>query len=95
MNQSVRVKSLSCVQLFASPWTVAGQVPPSMEFSRQEHWSGLPLPSPGDLPDTGRLNLSLPHPRQILYHLSHRETPKCEEDTQKPQVGMGYIHSSS
>jgi len=53
MNQSVRVKSLSCVQLFASPWTVAGQAPPSMEFSRQEHWSGLPLPFPGDLPDTG------------------------------------------
>ena len=42
------VKSLSRVQLFATPWTVAHQAPPSMEFSRQEYWSGLPFPSPGD-----------------------------------------------
>ena len=46
-----KVKSLSCVQLFATPWTVAHQAPPSMEFSRQEYWSGLPFTSPGDLPD--------------------------------------------
>ena len=37
---------LSCVQLFATPWTVAHQAPLSMEFSRQEHWSELPFPSP-------------------------------------------------
>ena len=49
----VKVKSLSCVRLFASPWTVAYQAPPSMGFSRQEYWSGLPFPSPGDLPDPG------------------------------------------
>ena len=49
----MRVKSLSRVQLFATPWTVAYQVPPSMGFSRQEYWSGLPFPSPGDLPDPG------------------------------------------
>ena len=42
----MKVKSLSCVQLFATPWTAAYQAPPSMEFSRQEYWSGLPLPSP-------------------------------------------------
>ena len=36
-----------------TPWTVAHQAPPSMEFSRQEYWSGLPFPSPGDLPDPG------------------------------------------
>ena len=47
------VKSLSRVQLFATPWTVAHQAPPSMGFSRQEYWSGLPFPSPGDLPDLG------------------------------------------
>ena len=46
------VKSLSHVQLFATPWTVAYQAP-SMGFSRQEYWGGLPLPSPGDLPDPG------------------------------------------
>ena len=49
----VKVKSLSRVRLFATPWTVAYQAPPSMEFSRQEYWSGLPFPSPGDLPDSG------------------------------------------
>ena len=38
-------------QLFANPWTVVYQAPPSMGFSRQECWSGLPFPSPGDLPD--------------------------------------------
>ena len=47
------VKSLSCVRLFATPWTVAYQAPPSMGLSGQEHWSGLPFPSPGDLPDPG------------------------------------------
>ena len=45
------VKSLSHVQLFATPWTVAYKAPPSMGFSRQEYWSGLPFPSPGDLLD--------------------------------------------
>ena len=49
----VKVKSLSCVQLFATPWTEAYQAPPSMGFSRQEYWSGLPFPSSGDLPDPG------------------------------------------
>ena len=48
--KSVVVKSLSRVRLFVTPWTVAHQAPPSMEFSRQEYWSGLPLPSPGHLP---------------------------------------------
>ena len=48
----VKVKSLSCVWLFMAPWTVAYQAPPSMGFSRQEYWSGLPFPSPGDLPET-------------------------------------------
>ena len=43
----VKVKSLSCVRLFATPWTVARQAPPSMGFSKQEYWSGLPFPSPG------------------------------------------------
>ena len=42
----VKVKSLSRVRLFATPWTTAYQAPPSMRFSRQEYWSGVPLPSP-------------------------------------------------
>ena len=46
-------RMLSRVQLFETPGTVAYQAPPSMEFSRQEYWSGLPFPSPGDLPNPG------------------------------------------
>ena len=46
-------KWLSPVQLFVTPWTVAHQALPSMGSSRQEYWSGLPFPSPGDLPDPG------------------------------------------
>ena len=49
----VCVHSLSRVRLFVTPWTVAHQAPLPMEFSRQEYWSGLPLPSPGDLPNPG------------------------------------------
>ena len=52
-DTSEEVKSLSRVQLFATPWTVAYQAPLSMGFSRQECWSGLPFPSPGDLPNPG------------------------------------------
>ena len=47
------MKLLSRVRLFVTPWTVAYQAPPSLGFSRQECWSGLPFPSPGDLPDPG------------------------------------------
>ena len=53
MPCSINVKSLSHVRLFVTPWTVAYQAPPSMEFSRQEYWSGLPFPSPEDLPNPG------------------------------------------
>ena len=55
------VKWPSRVRLFATPWTVDYQAPPSMGFSRQEYWSGLPFPSPGDL---------------LLYHLSHQGSQK-------------------
>ena len=48
----VKVKSLSCVRLFATPWTGAYWAPP-MGFSGQEYWSGLPFPSPEDLPHPG------------------------------------------
>ena len=47
------MKSLRHVRLFATPWGVAYQAPPSVGFSRQEYWSGLPFPSPGDLPNPG------------------------------------------
>ena len=44
--------------LFTMPWTIACQAPPSTEFSRQEYWSGLLFPSPGDLPDPGNKRAS-------------------------------------
>ena len=58
MAQGVGPPSFSCCitsenQLFATPWTVAYQAPPSVGFSRQEYWSGLPCPSPGELSDPG------------------------------------------
>ena len=53
---------LSHVQLFATPWTVAHQAPLSVGFSRQEYWSGLPFPSPGDLLDPGIKSSSLASP---------------------------------
>ena len=52
-TMKVKVKLLSHVRLFATPWTIAHQVPLPMGFFRQEYGSGLPFPSPGDLPDPG------------------------------------------
>ena len=52
-NNLSKVKPLSCVRLFVTPWTVAHQAPVSVEFSRQEYWSVLPFYSPGDLPNPG------------------------------------------
>ena len=50
---------MCCVQVFESPWTVACQALLSMGFPRQEHWNGLPFPSPGNLPDLGIKSRSL------------------------------------
>ena len=68
----VKVKALSCIRLIATPWTAARQGPPSMGFSRQEYWSGVPLPSP--LGIGLRLILSEPHLRltqEALRTLGH------------------------
>ena len=59
---SKRAKMLSCVQLFVTPWTVAHQASLSMGFSRQEYWSELPFPPPGDLLDPGIEPASLRSP---------------------------------
>ena len=56
------LSSCICVQLFATPWTIAHQAPLSKEVSRQEHWNGLPYPSSGDLPDPGIGPMSLVPP---------------------------------
>ena len=63
-----------CPTLCDSMDYIARQAPLSMEFSRQEYWSGLPFPSPGDLPKQ-RWNPGLLHCRQILYRLSHQGSP--------------------
>ena len=53
VHAHARMRALSHVQLSATPWTVACQAPLSVEFPRQEHWSGLLFPPPGDLPNPG------------------------------------------
>ena len=68
---NMNMKSLSRVQLFVTPWTVAYQAPLSMEFSREEYWSGLLFPSVGDLPDPG-IEPRSPTLQAMLYHLSHQ-----------------------
>ena len=66
-------KSLQCVRLCVTPETAAHQAPPSLGFSRQEHWSGLPFPSPGDLPDPGIEPESLMS-RALAGRFLHRAT---------------------
>ena len=70
----VKVKSLRRVRLFETPWTVAYQAPPSLEFSKQEYWSGLPFPSP-DLPNPG-MEPGSPVLQADAYHLSHQKSLK-------------------
>ena len=84
---------LSCAQLFVTPWTVAGQTSLSMEFSRQEYWSGLSFPSPGDLPDPGinprspalqAVSLPSESPGEAQHHLfnyTNTEKGKCPIST--------------
>ena len=64
----VWVQSLRHVWLFSAPWTVAHQAPLSMGFSRQEYWSGLPVPSPGALPDPGIEPPSPAWAGRFFYH---------------------------
>ena len=68
------VKSFSRVRLFATPWTVAYQASPSMGFFRQEYWSGLPFPSPRDLPNPG-IELESPVSPADSLPLSHLGSP--------------------
>ena len=69
------VPSRSVVSDSATAWTAVHQAPLSMELSRQEYWSGLPCPPPGDLSTQG-LNPGLPHCRQILSQLSYWGSPQ-------------------
>ena len=72
---------LSCVQLFVAPWTLASQAPLSTGFSRQEYWSGLPFPPPGDLLDPGIepvSSVSTALQADFFYPLSHQGSPRVE-----------------
>ena len=74
--QSSSVQSLSLVRLFVTPWTVAYQAPPSVGFSRQEYWSGLPFTPPGNLHNPGIETISAAFPDwQVdslsLYHVGN------------------------
>ena len=95
-HEKVRVKSLSPVWLFATAWTVAYQAPLSMGFSRQEHWSGLPFPSPGDLSDPG-VEPGSPVLQADALPLSHEEVhivgahwflPSGSEEEGAPRSGL-------
>ena len=81
------MKSLSRGQLFATPWTVA-QAPPSMEFSRQEYWSGLPFSSPGDLPNPG-IEPSSPALQTDALPSEPPAKPKVLEGVLKARSGLG------
>ena len=73
--KALKCELLSRVRLFMTPWTIACQAPLSMGFSRQEYWSQLPFPSPGDLPDPGIEPVS-PTLKADSLPLSHWGSPK-------------------
>ena len=79
-------KSLSHVRLFETPWTGTHQAPLSMEFSRQEYWSGLPFPSPGDLPDPR------PEPRSPAEQAISLPSELQKNPVQLNMCQIRYIH---
>ena len=83
------------VQLSMTLWTVARQAPLSMGFSRQEHWNGLPFPSPGDLPDSGIKPKSLTSPALAGGFFATRATWEAPSSNTNPnkQAGSGsHLH---
>ena len=80
---------LSCVQLFVTLWTVACQTPVSMGCSRQDNWSGLPCPPPGDLPDIGTEPTSLMSPTlggRFFITSATGEAPKQTSEYNKQET---------
>ena len=79
------MKSLSRVRLFVTPWTVVYQAPLAMVFSRQEYWSGLPFPSPGDHPKPGIEPVSpagsIPGKGQFSFQSQRKAMPKNAQTT--------------
>ena len=83
---------LSHVQLFATPWATACQAPLSMEFSRQEYWSELSFPSPGDLPDPGIEPMSLASPALAGRFFTVEPPGKPIDQYQNQASDIGTIH---
>ena len=75
----VKVKLLSCVRLFATPWTAAYQAPPSMGFSRQEYWSGLLLPSPWERLENCKWEVTFKNCTQNFRKKNFKSLPDQEE----------------
>ena len=88
------MKSLSRVQLFVTPWTVAYQASLSMGFSRQEYWSGLPFPSPGDLPEPG-IEPGLLHWRQTLLNVVIASLFIFSNNGSGPKASSPFLSSSN
>ena len=98
------VKSFSHVWLFATLWSVAHQAPPSMGFYRQEYWTGLPFPSPGDLPNPGieprspalqgdALTSELPGKKFFVLSISLKNTrPLSPQEPQTPFSSLGTMN---
>ena len=79
------ISCFSCVQFFATLWTVAHQAPLSMEFSRQEYWSGWPCPPPGGLPDPGIEPMPLMSPALVLRFFTTSATWEALDVPEDPQ----------
>ena len=101
--QCMKLKSLSCARLLATPWTAAYQAPPSLGFSRQEYWSGVPLPSPvihsrgsqsvvkglgGQSHFRNNLSSHLPPPRSLTSADAEAARPVRSQQTDR-EAGMG------
>ena len=102
----MKVKSLSRVRLLATPWTAAYQAPPSMGFSRQEHWSGVPLPSLEEChymmingsvlqEDIKIFNGCIPDNRTSKYTSQKTDITEGEKDTPSVTLGQFNTHVSN
>ena len=89
------VRACCHVRLFATAWAVAHQAPLSMGFSRQEYWSGLPFPSPGDLPDPGIESPALAGRWGFFVFCLTASATYILESTKRNQVGILKTHAST
>ena len=92
----VMVKVAQSGRIFVTAWTVAHKAPLSMEFSKQEYWNGLPIPTPGDLPNPGTEPTSLMSPAlasEFFTTSDTREAPRAEYASLTIPAAQGRLHS--